>query len=102
MMKPEFGKKIPPRAQIVYMYLRYCAYKNNYCWPSYRKISMDLNISRSTVIRAVDDLKDAGMIVTHHRRRQSGAWSSLLYCFPEKIEGNKSNGVENAKKSMIE
>ena len=31
------------------------------------------------VLRAIDELRDAGFIRTYQRLRHSGAWSSLLY-----------------------
>ena len=47
----------------VMCYLYRC--RNSYtgmCFPSYNKISTDMNISRSTVIRAVKSLKEKGII----------------------------------------
>ena len=47
----------------VMCYLYRC--RNSYtgmCFPSYNKISTDMNISRSTVIRAIKSLKEKGII----------------------------------------
>ena len=68
-----------PRAKLVYVYLCDRANKDGLCWPSKRLIATELNMSMSTVERAINDLRNAGYIVTLQRVRRSGAWSSLLY-----------------------
>jgi len=73
------NSSLPSRAKIVYVYLCDRANKDGLCWPSQRLIAADLNISRATVIRAIDELRETGFIRTYQRLRHSGAWSSLLY-----------------------
>lgn len=71
--------KLPSRAKIVYVYLCDRANKDGLCWPSQKLIANDLNISISTVERAIGDLRKAGFIKTIQRVRGNGSWSSLLY-----------------------
>ena len=74
-----YSSNLPSRAISVYMYLRHRANSDGQCWPSERKIAMDLSMSRSTVKRAIDDLERHGFIKVEQRYRQSGAKSSLLF-----------------------
>ena len=47
--------------------------------PSVRQIAEDLNISRSTVFRALKELETAGMLTRENRRRKHGGQTSNLY-----------------------
>lgn len=67
------------RARAVYMYLKDHADKNGQCWPGIRTIAAELDLSRSTVKRALDDLCRAGLIVRESRWRENGSLTSNLY-----------------------
>ena len=47
---------LPPRAVSVYMYLKDRANSAGSCWPGIKTIARDMNLSRSTVKRALADL----------------------------------------------
>lgn len=70
---------LPSRAKTVYMYLRDRSDKERKCWPGINTIAADLNLSRSTVKRALHDLKEHRYIQRLPRYRESGSRSSNLY-----------------------
>ncbi len=70
---------LPSRAVAVYLYLLQRANSDGQCWPSERRIALDLSISKSTVKRAITDLVKGGYILTEQRYRKSGAKSTLLF-----------------------
>lgn len=70
---------LPHRARSVYIYLRDRANRDGQSWPSLQTISKDLALSKSTVKRAVSDLKAAGYLETEQRWRRNGGKSSLLF-----------------------
>ena len=74
-----YAAELPNRAISVYFYLVQKANSDEKCFPSERRIAMDLSMSRSTVKRAIDDLTRTGFIKVEQRYRQSGAKSSLLF-----------------------
>ena len=74
-----YSSNLPSRAISVYMYLRHQANSDGQCWPSERRIALDLSISKSTVKRAIADLKNGGYIKIEQRYRKSGAKSTLLF-----------------------
>ena len=67
------------RAIIVYLYLNDRANKEGICWPGINTIATDLHRSRSTIKRAIHDLKALELIQTEQRFRPNGAKSSLEY-----------------------
>ena len=67
------------RAISVYVYLFDRANKNGECWPAIPTIAKELNLSQSTVRRALGDLRKAGIVETEQRYRTKGGKSSLLY-----------------------
>ena len=77
-----YSDSLPSRAVTVYLYLVQRANSDGQCWPSERRIAMDLSMSKSTVKRAIADLVKSGYIRTEQRYRKSGAKSSLLYTIP--------------------
>ena len=77
-----YSDSLPSRAVTVYLYLVQRANSDGQCWPSERRIAMDLSMSKSTVKRAIADLVKNGYIRTEQRYRKSGAKSSLLYTIP--------------------
>ena len=82
-----YNDDIPSRAVTVYMYLVHRANSDGQCWPSERRIALDLSISKSTVKRAIADLVKGGYIRTEQRYRKSGAKSTLLFT----ITGSKKS-----------
>lgn len=70
---------LPHRAVVVYIYLLERCNPEGVCWPSQGTIAKELKVSRMTVIRAIDDLKKAGLVETKQRFRSHGEKSSLQY-----------------------
>ena len=70
---------LPHRAVAVYCYLYERANENGECWPAIDTISGEIKLSRSTVKRAIEDLKKAGFIETEQRYRTKGGKSSLMF-----------------------
>ena len=53
---------LPHRAIPVYMYLKDRSGSTGSCWPGIKTIAKDLNLSRSTVKRALTDLEQHGYL----------------------------------------
>ena len=70
-----YSSDLPHRAKAVYMYL----YTDGQCYPAIGTIAKELNLSRRTVERAIQDLVKAGLIKKEQRWRENGGKSSLLY-----------------------
>ena len=68
--------ELPHRARTVYIYLRDRAGKGTDCWPAVNTIAADLQLSRSTVKRALHDLVKAGLIEKELRYRVNGSNTS--------------------------
>lgn len=68
--------ELPHRARAVYMYLRDRAGNGQDCWPAVNTIAKDLNLSRSTVKRALHDLVSAGLVEKETRYRENGSNTS--------------------------
>ena len=71
--------ELPSRARAVYMYLRDRADSAGSCWPGIKTIAKDLNLSRSTVKRALADLERRGYLQRILRYRDNGSSTSNLY-----------------------
>jgi len=72
--------KFTPSALLVYAYLlkNYNAKKEyGYSWPSYDAMEIDLNISRTTISKAIQTLSELGMINIYKR----GSRSNHAYTF---------------------
>lgn len=69
-------EKLPHRARTVYMYLKDRAGMGNECWPAVKTIARDLQLSRSTVKRALHDLTRAGLVEKESRYRENGSCTS--------------------------
>ena len=63
----------------VYIYLADRAKKDGKCWPAIPTIAKELKLSQSTVRRALQDLRKAGLLKTEQRYRAKGGKSSLLF-----------------------
>jgi GntR family transcriptional regulator len=68
--------ELPHRARAVYMYLHDRAGKGSDCWPAVKTIADHLQLSRSTVKRALHDLVSAGLIEKEVRYRENGSNTS--------------------------
>ena len=75
---------LPHRAVSVYIYLADKANKNGECWPAIPTIARELKLSQTTVRRALDDLRKAGLLETEQRYRRNGGKSSLLFIIHSK------------------
>ena len=74
-----YSSDLSHRARAVYMYLKDHADADGRCWPGINTIAAELNLSRSTVKRALADLCREGMISKERRWRENGSYSSNLY-----------------------
>lgn len=74
-----YRAELPHRAVSVYVYLADRANQNGECWPAIPTIAVELKLSQSTVRRALQDLRKAGLLETEQRYRAKGGKSSLLY-----------------------
>ncbi len=74
-----YRSELPHRARTVYIYLADRANKDGECWPAIPTIAKELQLSQTTVRRALNDLRKAGWLQTEQRYRTNGAKSSLLY-----------------------
>ena len=72
-------QELSHRAKTVYIYLKDHSNKEGTCWPGINTIATGLNLSRSTVKRALDDLVKAGLVEKASRWRENGSLSSNLY-----------------------
>ena len=70
---------LPHRAVTIYIYLFDRANKDGECWPAIPTIASDLKLSQSTVRRALNDLRKAGLVTTEQRYRKNKGNSSLLF-----------------------
>ena len=67
------------RAKTVYVYLRDRSDASGVCWPGIKTIARDMNLSRSTVKRALADLEQHGYLAKLPRYRPNGSNTSNLY-----------------------
>ncbi len=74
-----YKQDLPHRAVAVYCYLYERANENGECWPAIDTIACEIKLSRSTVKRAIADLKRTGFIETEQRYRTKGGKSSLMF-----------------------
>ena len=74
-----YHSELNHRARAVYMYLKDHADKQGRCWPGIRTIAAELDMSHSTVKRALDDLCKEGLISKEPRWRENGSYTSNLY-----------------------
>lgn len=79
---------IKPRDISVYIYLEERTNSEGICWPSIPTIAKDLKCSRSTVERAISDLKKLKLITTDQRYRSNGSFSSLEFTLPRTATKN--------------
>lgn len=58
------------------MYLKDRSGKGQDCWPAVKTIASDLDLSRSTIKRALHDLTKAGLVEKEARYRENGSHTS--------------------------
>ncbi|MBQ7794845.1 MAG: helix-turn-helix domain-containing protein [Clostridia bacterium] len=68
-------------------YLLMRAGNQDICYPSLNTISKDIDISLSTVKRAIPELVDKGYLKKINRKRKNGSSTSNLYKFTGKVYG---------------
>ena len=71
--------ELTSRAKAVSIYLHDRANADGESWYAINTIAADLNLSRSTVKRAIRDLIRMGRIERHPRFRENGGRTSNLY-----------------------
>ena len=74
-----YQAEILHRCVTVYMYLKDRSNAEGQCYPAIGTIAKELNLSRRTVERAIQDLVKAGLIKKEQRWRKNGGKSRLLY-----------------------
>ena len=74
-----YSSDLSHRARAVYMYLTDRADRDGKCWPAIKTIAKELNLSRSTVKRALDELCRAELLTRETRWRENGGRTSNLY-----------------------
>ena len=74
-----YKRDLPHRAISVYIYLADRANKDMECWPAIPTIAKELKLSQSTVRRALQDLRNEGLIESTQQYRTSGGCSSLRF-----------------------
>lgn len=78
-----YASELPHRAKAVYMYLKDRYNAEGQCYPAIGTIAREMNLSRRTVERAIQDLEKAGLLQKEQRWRENGGRSSLLYTLTE-------------------
>ena len=79
-----YAKELPHRAKAVYMYLKDRSNKEGQCYPAISTVAKELQLSRRTVERAIDDLVRAGLVTKEQRWRENGGRSSLLFTLKDR------------------
>ena len=74
-----YAEDLSHREKTVYIYLRDRADASGICWPGIKTIARDMNLSRSTVKRALADLEQHGYLAKLPRYRPNGSNTSNLY-----------------------
>ena len=72
-------QELSHRAKAVYIDLKDHSNQEGTCWPGINTIAAGLNLSRSTVKRALEDLVKAGLLEKSSRWRENGSLTSNLY-----------------------
>ncbi len=74
-----YASGLKPRAKLVYFYLRGRCDKEGKCFPSIKTIARDLDISSSTVRRALRELEKSGYLRIELRYRKNNGNTSNMY-----------------------
>ena len=62
-----YASELPHRAKAVYMYLKDRCNAEGQCYPAIGTIAREMNLSRRTVERAIQDLEKAGLLQKEQR-----------------------------------
>lgn len=82
-----YSSDLPHRAKAVYMYLKDRSNTDGQCYPAIGTIAKELNLSRRTVERAIQDLVKAGLIKKEQRWRENGGKKqSFIYADRQQLE----------------
>ncbi len=74
-----YASGIRLRAKLVYYYLRGRCDKEGKCFPSVKTIARDLDVSESTVRRALRELESKGYLKKEQRYRKNNGNTSNMY-----------------------
>ena len=76
IMSWAWSQKIEPTRKLILMALADHADDDGVCWPSMNKLADKCSVSRRTVLRNINALKEDGIISSSHRHREDGSMSS--------------------------
>ncbi len=76
---PDHGVELPPTTRLVLLMIADYANEENVAWPKYASLTRYTGLCRRSVIRAVKDLVDAGLMQRHERKRPDGSDTSNGY-----------------------
>ena len=79
IMSWAWSQKIEPTRKLILMALADHADDDGVCWPSMKKLADKCSVSRRTVLRNINALKEDGIISSSHRHREDGSMSSSKY-----------------------
>lgn len=89
-----FDLKLKPHTAMVYLYLLSSINKDTrQCWPSMKTIARKLDISKSTVEKAIVELERKSLIIKSNRSRDSRMISNL-YTLPDSIAYYRKEGKD--------
>lgn len=86
-----YDLNLTAKAVSVYAYLCNRANKRGECFPSVRRISQDLKISKATVFRAFKELEKHRLIKRFPRYHANGSRRSSLYKIYGEMKGADKN-----------
>ena len=92
---------LPPRAVSVYMYLKDRSNSAGSCWPGIKTIARDMNLSRSTVKRALADLEQYGYLAKLPRYRPNGSNTSNLYTLKPLYSNKEKDYIAPPRESYV-
>lgn len=90
---------LPHRAIPVYMYLKDRSGSTGNCWPGIKTIAKDLNLSRSTVKRALTDLEQHGYLAKLPRYRPNGSNTSNHFA---QLKRNYHRPIKGELRPLVE
>lgn len=74
-----FKLNLPPNKKIIMLALADHADERHRCFPSFAKLCQKCSVSKSTIIRQLDELENAGFISIEDRFRPDGSQTSNWY-----------------------
>ena len=79
IMSWAWSQKLEPTKKLILMALADYADDDGVCWPSMNRLADKCNVSRRTILRNINVLKDDGILSSSHRHREDGSMSSSRY-----------------------